>query len=491
MTFPLGLASWIDRALTTSARPAWLCFIVLLAASCAQRETDKTRASDDSAGSNRQVPVFLSDTDEAYRYLEEIQRQAYEQNPHLLIWHGKTPEQLTELQKTLPLLAGSTRQPVEYFRKMLSKPLPTRYEDPLLYDILKTLVDEIMSIPRKADASTSDAPFPRFGTLPIQSVNAESIQIPASDQRIIVVNKELFFFCFEMTKLALETVEIKRAADGTLSVNLSQAACIKRINDNPYLFKRMCALLFEFSGNVGALQHDNARPEYGDLPVAITHGMELFALSHEYAHIIIKHEPVERDAWNVADSGGGRVVNVSVLRRSWTQESEADSVGFLLMMAALDRHRNERRSEGGSGLYGAAVTAPFLYFQFSEIAEEANSIYTDGKAREMPTDDELDEVLNDSKERKGESAAIKGIEAKYKGHPPNRLRASTVHLTGQLVHKVPPEDFTQEELDLYRLGLVLPRNIKLLWISVKPLYTRLAPKWKEEERKLRAGGRKR
>jgi hypothetical protein len=391
------------------------------------------------------------------------------------------------MQKTR--LTRFNPQPVEYYRELLSRPLPTRFEDPLLYGLLKDLIDEITSLPKKVEASTSDVPFPRFGTLPLQTVNAETIQIPGSDQSIIVVNQELFFFCFEMTKLALETVEIKRGADSMLSIDLSPDACIKRINENPYLFKRMCALLFEFSGDVGALQHDNARAEYGDLPITITHAMELFALSHEYVHVVSKHDAVETDAWDVAGSGGGRV-NVSVLRRSWTQESEADSAGFLLMMAALNRKPADRKSaQKHDGLYGVAVTAPFLYFQFAEIAEEANSIYTDGKAREMPTEAEVDELLREMEKGEGKNTAIKDFQAKYKGHPPCRLRAWTVRVIGRMVHQIPPEDFTQEELDMYKLGRTLPQNIKLLWTAVKPVYTRLAPKWKEEERKLRADRR--
>lgn len=442
---------------------------------------------------------FLSDSDRAYHYLERIQESIYRDDPTAFRWKG-TPEQVAALKKHMdvlfarlaanPLTKGIAEQRKafeKYYWEQLGKPMPTRFEDPLNYSLLRNFADDVLATlrPRDGDKGPHGPALPHLGTLPIRTVNAETIAIPQSSEHLIVVNPKLFTFCYELSKIALETVEIDYdPATDQAKIDFSAQTAEKRLDKDPDLAKRMAALLLEFSAATGSLRHDDARPSYLNFLIVLSWGMEAFVVGHEYFHTMSKHQAVTREAWTVSGSGGKEVV-VSVLARSWEDELEADLMGFVVMSLAWDSRKAAVVKDLPFDLNGLAITGPLLYFSASEIAEDAKSLYRGGKGYEKPTEEEMDEVVNlmEALRKKGgeEDHRVKAVSKAYTGHPPAWLR------TAFMRHE-PPKDLSPAGVRFFEFGQALPRNLQILWKRARPIFIETAPKFRDALAKRKAAG---
>ena len=178
---------------------------------------------------------------------------------------------------------------------------PSEFEDPGSYRLLSRQVGDVDKARAALKLPLSTRPC--FGTLPIPTVNARVARLGSEARPYIVVNRSLFGFVHEMTKLALLTVEFSRAKPpAVMNMSFGPDAYERQLSRFPEIRERMADLVSEYLGGPRA-RPLLLGPEYDPLLVAADDGAELFAIAHEYAHLIHNHlatSPVA-DLWLVTD----------------------------------------------------------------------------------------------------------------------------------------------------------------------------------------------
>ena len=100
--------------------------------------------------------------------------------------------------------------------------------------------------------------------------------------------------------------------------------------------------------------------------------MELFAVAHEYGHVIKKHVSPTMNLRLGADSEAaesGAKPDVAVLARSWRQELEADAVGISLLTEAL--RKSATKSESDDLRWLDSLKGALFFFKSLDLVDRA------------------------------------------------------------------------------------------------------------------------
>ena len=250
-----------------------------------------------------QVPPFKPCAQEpTYKYFEVVQYKAYTSDPKLqkLLPHlqdmGRLMKEIKEIGAQLdkrdnPLNVPNTDSPdtldlIEHWVENLK--LPTCYESPLVYILLKQYAENIDQARKEMNL-----PMPsvvHIATLPTTEVNAYTY--PATDNRdsVIAFNAQLFMFAYQMSKVTFPTLEVRNdQASGRIAVNTSKKRALELLKNNPDIVTNYVMAILEFL----LLAPPSTEPisqSYDPLLMPLAEGMELFAVGHEYGHVVLNHK---------------------------------------------------------------------------------------------------------------------------------------------------------------------------------------------------------
>ena len=446
---------------------------------------------------------FLSDTDKLYQDLETLQASAYEGDPIRRQWKGTAEEfqKLQDIAKSLFPDDGPAAQAAlnSHMRRILAKPLPTRWEDPLSYAITLRSDKRIVS---GAKALKTDMPDPpRFGTLPLAEINAEAIALP--DGYIVAINAQTYNFCHQLTRIAAATIEFKIVPGrNQLTIDPSTDAFRRRMKEDPGLGKRLDSLLrvFTTKSSPSFEKWRPPGPHEAPLIVPLVDAMETFIVGHEYTHVLLKHEPVEgvRKRLSLANSTGASK-EIDAIVRSWEQELHADVGGVALLNQALEMEWKDVMPKDRHPFTGPCVRyAPVLYFQFADILEEATFINKNlqlPNRRTKASEEEVRRLVDKTRplpKALADILSIKSIKMKavdkeagahaplgasskefvdeHGDHPPAWIRQSVIEQEWIAAAAAG----TPEQKDMCAIAAATGRNIRLLWDEIKPVYLRHA-----------------
>lgn len=419
--------------------------------------------------------AFLSDRDPAYRYLERLQHLEYVsaagEPRYVPLWRTLAERQarLREFYAALEgarypgephVLSEKDRRELEH---ELAKPLPTRYESPKFYLMLQLMSLGLRHVGRELGFDMSREP--RFGSLPVPSLNAELRRVPNSKDHLVILNAGVFDIIKNLTLVAIETVEV--TVDQThVSVDYTEAKFRERLRTRPEIPRRLATLL-RFYGDKNA-------PDPRSVPVSreqrllgtVDRAMFLFILGHEYGHLIKGHRPVARAA-----SGS----DVERLVHSWRQELEADQFGLRLMGRFLEKAARESTAEELK--LGYHMFGPLLVFEYMRLIEESAYILAHRRpppalgAREQ---EEAGAILDLVRQQRGTpdwDSVPESVAARFTGHPPTWLRWSI--LAGEIDQRV-----RGLRTDLQKqwavIGRSLGQNIHELWDTTAPRFHELS-----------------
>jgi tetratricopeptide (TPR) repeat protein len=335
--------------------------------------------------------------DPTYQYFEKVQFDAYKKSP---------PEQLKMLavlrdpQKALELmrqtgtmlnarkdLPGSRAAhmsdagALEYLRKHWdTKKVPTCYEEPGEFMLWSGYADRIAAATARLKLPL--AKRPKLGTLPTTDINAYTFPAAGEFDSVVAFNTQLTMFAWQMTKVTLPTVGVEWGK--RVKVDGSPAHAREAIQADPVLRVDFALALTGFI-QLTPPETQPIAPSYDSLVLAYAQGMELFAMAHEYGHVIRRHiSPAMNFRLGVTDgvdTGSGEAANtVPVLRRSWEQEFEADQIGARLLVDAVANERSSDIMGGNAWIYQAR--GALFFFKCLQLVEEAKYLRDHG---EWPT----------------------------------------------------------------------------------------------------------
>lgn len=269
----------------------------------------------------------------AVKYLERIQVEALARSGKKIIDYGEAEgEQI--LQQMIPddvpdaanLRDKLRRRIKEMFQKR--KPL-TRFENPLLYQVLVDLAEAIETAAEKQSRKIAQRPV--IGTLSFGRVNAMSVRLPETEEHLIIFQDQLFTFANLFAKAVAQAIPIVSEGE-RYGFSVAREEVLEFIEKNGQSVRRFEEVLLAYL----FLGSPSAAPPYviagGTMRVAelLRAGMELFVLGHEYGHIAAGHL-----SGNVASARLSMFSeDAEEILWNWQQEVDADTIGLELTLVA-------------------------------------------------------------------------------------------------------------------------------------------------------------
>lgn len=242
----------------------------------------------------------------------------------------------------------------------------SKYENARTLQLLHKLADDIDRVGR-----VLGFPMPRrplLGTLPTGRVNVMTMLVPGTREHLLLFESEFTGFAHLAAKAVADVLPYRRSPDGGASFDLEPGRVRERLEQQPQSARRFGELVRAYLETGMPYK----APQYTQEPVRNTWAMmlcdsvELFALGHEYGHILKNHLGQQRPA---AWLGGPDLAEPEELAWSRQQEFEADAQGLSLSMAAMQ----SRGYDLPIGFLGAD-----FYFTMTHVMERAISMLRHG-----------------------------------------------------------------------------------------------------------------
>lgn len=363
---------------------------------------------------------------------------------------------------TAPLDSPSTRT---FIRHSLNKlKLPTCYENPVLFFMLSEYAKDI-------DRARIDLGMPlpssvHLGTLPTTEVNAYTYPATQSRGSILAFNTQLFMFAYQMSKVTMPTIDIRRdPSSKRIAVNTSAARALELLKSNPDIRTNYVMAILEFL----LLAPPETQPisqSYDPFLITFTEGMEKFAVGHEFGHVIRNHKSPTIDIRLGEDSPSTNAtpLTVPVLARSWQQELEADQLGITLLIKNLSEQAKKGKLNDLEWLY--SVKGALFFFECLDLVEQAKFIRDRG---ELPIRFSLAErayirAFADGNNTPQQDA--KYADLNFKDHPPAWLRLERVQEAIDKELASHPPSSSSEAFAAIADGI--SDNAQLIWRDVEP-----------------------
>lgn len=323
--------------------------------------------------------------DAAYKDFEYLQCADYNSNPVLREMWKDTTRVNSAFKSIEKLYPGTSRASKTLKKELFAIQLPTCYENRLAYYYVTIYLNMIRSASIRIKKQTA-TPL-KYGTLPSTEINASTI-ITSNDDRLVAFNTQLFAFSLQMAHVVAPLVQTQLRVSGTSAWSPEAAGQI--VDDNKPAQQAFVVALLEFLEVMRGeqlLTVPGTAPlnEMDQLAMDLSTGMDLFAVGHEYSHVILKHTPVRTKLLDVGpqrrDNAAPITARVAIL--PWEQELAADALGFQLASEAAKELRPESKGQQDYILYGA-----LYFFACMEMLDEGKYILDHGINRPLYTDDE-------------------------------------------------------------------------------------------------------
>jgi hypothetical protein len=352
--------------------------------------------------------------------LEPYQKELYSEEE--LKRKREAIRELAEIlnKRSSPIPLEARQADADDILKKLDNQNTPRFEDPASYYILMSRVAGIEAA--RVNLRLPLERRPCIGTLPVETVNAAALRIPNDPTPYIVVNRLLFDFVHEMTKLALITLEPSRADGAPLTMSWGPEAYKRQLERHPDLPGRLARLVLYYLG--GPMTPAMfLPPEYDILLGAADKGAELFAIAHEYAHLI--HGDIDADRTMNLHLLSAHPMSGTPLQtytHDWLNEIDADVTGIRLTEQALDIEHTQQPRTGWTVSTEFSRRSPLLFLRYADIAREAIAIRRNGKLPE--SNDSLAkqqiDALTDAMLSRGKEVIVPG--SGNDNHPPAPVR---------------------------------------------------------------------
>ena len=228
--------------------------------------------------------------------------------------------------------------------------LPTRYDSPVLFNILHPIIEEIKSACKSFEIDTKN--FPHYANIPTREVNACAINIPGASKEFLLFDSQIFYFCHLFSKIFSSALPT-RFKDGYYQASLKPEKIKKQLQRTPEPVFRLVDLLDSYCSKGAPSAAKPYLPKEKFLPLGsrILDGMEYFLVGHEFGHVYAGHL--------------SSITKLTVLCNDSTTtehkiEYEADAIGLTLSVAAMTKKGND-----------AAISfiGAYLFFSSLELVE--------------------------------------------------------------------------------------------------------------------------
>ncbi|MFD5270376.1 hypothetical protein [Streptomyces sp. NPDC058335] len=242
----------------------------------------------------------------------------------------------------------------------------SKYENARTMQSLHKLADSLERAGRIAGWRVPERPL--LGTLPTGRVNVITLLVPGTGEHLVLFESEFSGFTYLAAKAVAEVLPFRRTPDGGAAFELEPAKVRERLERHPESARRFGELVAAYleTGvpyNAPQYMQDRVRNTWAQM---LCDSVQLFALGHEYGHILKGHLGRRRPAvW----LGGPDLADPEELAWNNQEEIEADAQGLTLSIAA----GQSRGHDVPIGFLGAD-----FYFTMTHVIERAINVLRHG-----------------------------------------------------------------------------------------------------------------
>jgi hypothetical protein len=379
--------------------------------------------------------IYLSSTIEAYRYLEHQQREIYEANPGIrdplsraVLSSPETTKSWNELAAKLKGEECDTDEKkcvvdpstsTKTLGQLLCGPLPTQFESPLTFALIKLSMDGLHPARTKYYPDSRSRVI-RFGTLPTGTINAKAALVPGSDEFIVIVNRDTFAFTGAFAKAVSNAIPIDYV-DGRVGLSHDPDRIRARLKENPEILGNFVEAMYQMVtlGSPIKAKQDLLDDDHNRLYARLLRSLDGFIVAHELAHVILGHVSETKHVLYYAGNqiikpkggtpdtmkvkGSASRASMTFVDRSKADELAADALGFRLLIQSLQETVEGSNpvmvavAGGGAELFFGLVEIADAYAQFyggysmsgathptaSERSAALNMLYSDPKNSDL------------------------------------------------------------------------------------------------------------
>lgn len=317
--------------------------------------------------------------EQARHLLEQLQKSAIATLPTLRpetkTWAERlsapnVAQRVALLQYQIPDLPPFSEEEYnEQLRRSGSFQVSSKFEEPSFIAQLGGLIEALEWGAKRANIDLPTRPF--FGTLRTGQVNAMTIPVPGSAERIIAFETEMFYFSHLLSKAISQAFPLgsPNGHKETFSTDLKQIK--KEIKKNQDIVHRFTDVVVSYciTGRPSIAEpYAFIQPKHHFLSELLGKSCNLFVLGHEYGHLIRGH----------LDSATAQRVNllgkeVAEISYSWNREFEADLWGMALMIPSMS---HEKDTDLALSFWGAD-----FFFSCVDVMDRATSLICHGSDR--------------------------------------------------------------------------------------------------------------
>lgn len=266
----------------------------------------------------------------------------------------------------------------------------SKYEDSFTLNSLSGMADELERAGRER-LGWQMPERPLLGTLPTGRVNALTLLVPGTGEHVVLFESEFGSFAHLAAMAVADVLPVRRTPDGGAAISLDPEEVARGITQQPEKARRFGELVRAYleTGIPTMAPQSFLDPVQTIWAAMLCHSVELFALGHEYGHILLGHLGERRPA---AWLGGPSLSEAEELAYSNQEEVEADAKGISLSTAAVQIGEKGKISNPvGLGFLGAD-----FYFTMTYVLERAIYLLRHGRERRMITLANGDRVPEDA-----------------------------------------------------------------------------------------------
>lgn len=245
---------------------------------------------------------------------------------------------------------------------------PTKYESPYHFFILKSMQDkiEIALLSIQKEGKPIEIPHVVIGTIQYGTINAMMISQQSFEEKLIVFDRSFFPFASLLAKMVALHIPFEGKQNGKLRFSCDPEKINENLRKNDDANKRFAQLFASLvlTRDIKGVPRHIIEAKLFPLVPIFRDNIELFALCHEYGHIITNPDESKTIVHKILDC------EVNEINYSWENEYEADEMGFLLLSLI------NYKEQGDIALSYASV---MLFFCYIEMVESGYSIINPGK----------------------------------------------------------------------------------------------------------------
>lgn len=271
------------------------------------------------------------------------------------------------------------------------EPLPTRYESPLTYALLKMSIESLA--PAKARAYPGSGQV-YFGTMPTGTINAMATVFPGTSDPIVILNRDIYHFTGKFSKAVSAAIPIEIEGD-QIGLSYDKSKIRQRVRTNPWILEDFAqAMFFLVTNGSPAKAHETMLDaEHNRLHARLVVGLDSFIAAHELGHVVLGHTgKAERTFHLIPSINSAHVLQkaapLMLLDYTRNDELEADEVALqLFVLANIDTDvLGTAIGAAGGDLFFLVVDAADRYRQLLGLPKAADDAHPSASVRSANLD---------------------------------------------------------------------------------------------------------